>query len=118
MKLKWPLVAFAGIVLVGIAFVLSDDINRVALVDYMGQQTSDGFAGVRIGDRAEVASTAFAKRGMLSAPYQDDGSCPITGKYDEILVFVDMSWRKGTICVGVTQGAVKAFAWRYNFLQP
>jgi hypothetical protein len=118
MKPKWPLVAFASIMFVGIAFALSDEINRVALIDYTGQKSSGSFAGVRIGDRAEVAYTSFKRRGMLNQPYRDDGSCRTTGNYDEILVFVDTSWRKGTVCVGVTHGTIKTFAWRYNFLQP
>lgn len=55
---------------------------------------------------------------MVSAAYSDDGSCPLIGQFDEVLVFVDVSWRKGTICVGISDGRVKSSAWHYNFLQP
>lgn len=116
-RLLWILTASA-IVGLAIWFVAFDDLDRAALAHYTGQKSSGTFAGVSVGDPEDVAVQAFESRRMVSAPYADDGSCPLSGTFDHVLVFVDVSWRKGTICVGISEGVVKSMAWRYNFMQP
>lgn len=99
-------------------WLLSSDLNRIALFNTYGQKSSGHLAGVRIGQSQDEAASQFIRMGMISAPYADDGSCPLHGSFDAILVFIDTSWRRGTICIGLRKGRVSSFAWRYNFLQP
>jgi hypothetical protein len=99
-------------------WLLSGDLNRIALFNAYGQKTSGHLAGVRIGQTRDEAIAQFLRMEMISATYADDGSCPLRGSFDGALVFLDTSWRRGTICVGLREGRVSAFAWRYNFFQP
>lgn len=101
-----------------VAVICMGDINRAALTNFTGQKLSGSFAGINIGDGQELARNKLFKKEMVIVKYVDDGSCPINSAFDKILVFVDVSWRKGTICIGISQGRVKAIAWRYNFMQP
>jgi hypothetical protein len=118
MKVVGVIAGVVTVLLLLFSVTLFDDINRAALIDYTGQKSSGSFAGIAIGDPQSSARETLLQRGMTIVHYQDDGSCPIEGQFDDILVFVDLSWRKGNVCIGISQGAVKSIAWRYNFLQP
>ena len=115
MKILVPAMLVACLVL-GVFF--ANDLNRVALFNASGQTVSGKLAGVEIGQRQGLATQALLKLGMISGVYRDDGSCPIQGRFDNILVFTDLSWRKGTICLGVVEERIAAVAWRYNLFQP
>lgn len=117
MRMKVLFLAAAATCLALGAFFIND-LNRVAVFDGSGQISSGKLANIEVGQQQDVASKYLLDRGMISGVYKDDGSCPIQGKFDNILVFVDLSWRKGTICLGVVKSKIATVAWRYNLFQP
>lgn len=118
MKRKLFLIFITTVILVAAIWLWLSDLDRIALIDTHGQKSSGTLAGVRVGQSSQDAVYNLKNLGMRSANYADDGSCPLRGRFDQIIVFIDVSWRKGTICIGIIQGKVSSVAWRYNFFQP
>jgi RHS repeat-associated protein len=117
-KKKHILALLMIILFFAVIWLCLNDLDRIALVDTHGQKSAGGLAGVRVGQSEQDAVYEFMQRNMVRASYADDGSCPLRGRFEKALVFIDMSWRKGTICIGISEGKVASIAWRYNFLQP
>jgi hypothetical protein len=111
------LVILALLLLVSTIFLLKDR-NWAAIVDPSGQVNSGGFASIQIGDSEEQAREKLVSQGLIEYLLPGDNSCLMRGRFEEMISFTDLSWRRGNICIGLRDGRVKSVAWRYNVFQP
>ena len=76
--------------------------------------------GVPIGATLAIARKTLVEQGLEFSAIERGGSCnsPRTFPADYTAYFLDMSWRRGTVCVGVTNRRISHIAWMYNPLSP
>jgi hypothetical protein len=92
----------------------------MATVNAEGLVTSGKKLGVSVGATEQSASRTLLLQGLVRAGVVRGGSClsPRAFRADYTVQFVDLSWRRGTVCLGITRGRVSHVGWLYNFLAP
>lgn len=92
----------------------------MATIDGQGVISRGQKLGVRIGDSVPVAVKTLKGEGLVMGGTVRGGSClsPETFEANYTVQLVDLSWRKGTVCLGVMQGRVSHIGWLYNLLAP
>lgn len=85
-----------------------------------GLVTSGELLGVGIGTTEQQATEAMVMQGLARAGVERGGTClsPKGFRADYTIQFVDFSWRRGTVCLGVTRGRVTQIGWLYNIFSP
>lgn len=94
--------------------------DRMATIDSEGLVTTGGKLGVRVGATERAATRTLLTQGLQRAGIERGGTClsPRVFPADYTVKFVDLSWRRGTVCLGITRGRVTQVGWLYNMLSP
>lgn len=94
--------------------------NSMATIDGEGLITAGWKLGAEIGASEETATRTLLNQGLERAGVEKGGTCrsPRTFRANYTVQFLDLSWRKGTVCLGITRGRVSQIAWLYNPLSP
>jgi hypothetical protein len=94
--------------------------NRMATVDGQGLISQGQKLGVHIGDPLPLAVKTLEDQGLVMGGIVLGGNCLSPTKFaaDRTVQLVDLSWRKGTVCLGVTHERVSHIGWLYNMLAP
>lgn len=94
--------------------------NRMATVDAEGLIDGGKKLGVEVGESQQDATRTLIAQDLQLGGIERGGTCnsPRTFKADYTVQFLDMSWRRGTVCLGITSGRVSQIAWLYNLLSP
>jgi hypothetical protein len=85
-----------------------------------GLVTSGAKLGVAVGATERTATQTLVLQGLSRAGVERGGTClsPRVFRADYTVQFLDTSWRRGTVCLGITRGRVSQIGWLYNFLGP
>lgn len=96
------------------------ELDRMATINAEGLVDHGNKLGIPIGAALGAARGALSNRGLIETGIERGGSCnsPRTFPAEYTVFFVDLSWRRGTVCLGVTRGRVSHIAWLYNALSP
>ena len=94
--------------------------DKMATIDAEGLVDRGQKLGVPIGATISTAQKTLTAQGFQAASVERGGSCNSPRRFaaDYTAFFMDMTWRKGTVCIGVTRGRVSHIAWLYNPLSP
>lgn len=110
-----------GLPLIGfLTFVF---IERQYLIGTAGIISNGEKYGVSIGKSVDTARRIFETNNFEESPYYiSSNSIGCLGFVEtrplDKIVFVDKSWRRGTVCVASKEGVVEYIAWRYSFFDP
>lgn len=106
---------------VGGATVASrDDLTWVAITNGRGFADSGGKFGITVGEDISTADRTLTRRGLELSRRTNGGSCygrDYGNQYD-LRVYLDATWRHGTVCVAALRGRVASIGWFYHFLSP
>ncbi len=76
--------------------------------------------GIPIGTTLAAAKKTLIDQGFQVGSVEQGGSCnsPRTFPAEYTAYFIDMTWRRGTVCIGISKRRVSHIAWLYNPLSP
>jgi len=104
----------------GATIASQDDLTRVALANGQGFVDSGERFGITIGEGVSAADRLLVGRGLELSRRTSGGNCygrKYSDQYD-LRVYIDATWRHGTVCVAALRGRVASISWFYNFLSP
>jgi hypothetical protein len=92
------------------------DRTTAALVNGEGLLAEGSRFGVSVGDPFSTASTTLLKQGFQVGTIDPGGNClsPKNFPAERTAYFLDLSWRQGTVCLGITKGRVSQIGRLYN----
>jgi hypothetical protein len=106
---------------VGAATIASqDDLARVAITQGQGFADSGEKFGITIGENIRTADRTLVRRGLALSRRSNGGNCygrDYEPRY-ELYVYLDATWRHGSVCVSALRGRVVSISWFYHFLSP
>ena len=110
------LIAFVGF----LVLFLSDEYNWTAVLGSEGFVDTGSKFGVSVGGLRSEASAKLSDRGLVLEESFDGGSCLNRSYPDEqnVEVWSDRSWRRGTICLASENNQVVSIGWFYSWMQP
>ncbi|OYU78303.1 MAG: hypothetical protein CFE32_02200 [Alphaproteobacteria bacterium PA3] len=131
MKVDKNLVAMSGLILVAaivvlFAIVLSDVRNRALLFSSQGflfssgQKTIGCFWNICAGDGQEKIEEILKKAGYIDIQESVSDKCMWVqlSKPSKVLYANDPSWRRGQVCIVLTDGRATEIVWSSNALAP
>jgi len=94
--------------------------DGMATIEGEGLVATGEKLGVRVGATEKAATQTLLMQGLERAGVERGGTClsPRVFRADYTVQFLDTSWTRGTVCLGVTRGRVTHIAWLYNMLSP
>ena len=104
----------------GMTFVSQDDLATVAITQGQGFVSSGEKFGIAIGEAVSAADRALVRRGLALSRRSNGGNCygrNYESRYD-LYVYLDATWRNGSICISALRGRVASISWFYHFLSP
>jgi hypothetical protein len=106
-------------------FILSDEFNRSGALASEGYIESGSKFGIEIGMSRDAAANKLASRGLEWSELPTDPrfspqSCHGHTHSPERLVelWIDRSWRRGTICLSSEENKITSVSWVYNWGAP
>jgi hypothetical protein len=98
---------------------LANERTRTALFDSSGRITAGSAFGVAVGDQIGMARTKLVEGGWWSY-YETSPSCLSLRTEDGQTtdVYVDDSWRRGTLCVVHRDSVVTSLEWAFSRFTP
>lgn len=103
-----------------IVLFVANPLNRVALAEGIGFIDSGSKFGIRIGDSRNSAIKRLEDIGLRQLGNIVENSC-LGYSYTpskKLDIFLDNSWRRGTICLSSDKNTIESIRWHYNWLQP
>lgn len=109
------LIAMFAIIL-GLAFFLSNPLNRLVLMGFSGQMPPSTFPINVIGMEPSSTKDAMRTRGIEFIGEAAYGNCAGVAVFphDGALRFRDRSWRNGVICAFQSDGVTVSVAWVHS----
>lgn len=121
MKVRSAILGGILLVMFGVGFaVLADEYNRAGVLSSRGVSTSGERFGVAIGMDSMQARDVLRRRGLTPVELTLAQSCHgRTYTSDEqVELWYDDTWRRGTICVVSRSSRVTVVSWSYNWMAP
>jgi len=119
--LKWmSFIVLALPIIALLAFLFSE---RSYLLGNTGLISAGEKYGIKIGSSLVTTKQILENNNFEESQYYMSGNdigClgfAETRTLDKI-VYVDKSWRRGTVCIASDEGVVEYIAWRYSFFDP
>lgn len=120
--LKWLLflVVTLAVIIFGVVLCCQDELTKAAIMQENRRISSGSFAGASIGDPRAQARRFFLSRGLSLSRVSRGGDCYGNRYPEEILleVYIDDTWRNGSVCVASENGRIKELSWFYSFWSP
>lgn len=116
----YALLGFCGLAVI-ITIFLSNELNRAAVYNSVGYIKSGRRFSVTIGDSRDEAKSRIINEHGLKLKETYDGTKCLMREFSSartIDVFVDESWRRGTICLISDKQFITEVAWYYDFSSP
>lgn len=114
-------VSFLAAISVAVVAFLSDPFNLAGVYGSQGFIRSGEKFNISVGGSRSQATAMLRKKGINAvAPTSTFHGCfvnPVPPS-QQIELFWDRSWRRGTICIASSKDTVTALGWHYNWLAP
>lgn len=110
-------VAVAGTALLVPAILLADELTRTALFDSAGYVVDGRKFGVVIGSKRDDAVAHLTRTPSLRLHETTKGGTCLMRRYGPDItvdVFVDDSWRHGSVCLASRSGRIEEIAWLFG----
>jgi hypothetical protein len=106
--------------LYGLALSENAEFNRAGLSGSRGRIDSGHRFGVSVGQHYESAAARMSRLGFEERELTRRNSCHGFDYSDDLkpVLWLDNSWRKGTICLVVSDGSIKFISWWYGIGNP
>ncbi|MGE0653311.1 MAG: hypothetical protein AB7P12_16440 [Alphaproteobacteria bacterium] len=113
--MKYVLWMFLAAIVVGIAYLMSDEFNRAGILSSEGYIEHGSKFGIDIG--MNVAANRLVEHGLEPVELTATHSCHgrAYGSERRVELWYDRTWRRGTICVSSEENRVASVSWIYNW---
>jgi len=99
--------------------IMNNDLLRASFFEPGGMIVEGKKFGISIGDDRKSVNDKLNKIDLKIDDISRDNKCvsrKVLGDY--ALYSYDMSWRKGVICIGISQSRVRSIAWSFSAFAP
>lgn len=110
------LAAFVVLAAVAVVLTVADEKTWIATQRPQGiTKAGDVPFGVKMGSSRIVAARTLQEHGFTYADSMRGGLCLSTtyDDNDDVEVYLDYSWRRGTICVQIKEDVVRGLEWSF-----
>ncbi|WP_292983992.1 MULTISPECIES: hypothetical protein [unclassified Oceanicaulis] len=99
---------------------LSDPINRLLVFDPIGTASSSGYVLVNEGESLYSARNKLTELGLIEVGETTSERCAnhINESANEVVMFRDLSWRRGVFCVFARDDQVMDLSWWFDPIAP
>jgi hypothetical protein len=97
-----------------------DPLDKLGIASGSGRIASGNFIEINVGERAVRAREILTRRGLVLSRSSNGGNC-YGHEYDSsyyVEVYIDNSWRNGSVCVASKGGIISELSWFYNPFSP
>jgi hypothetical protein len=115
--LKFAAVGIAVAAMAGPAILFADDLSRTALLESAGYIVEGRKFGVAVGDDRRAAIRRLTRGSQIRRHETLNGGTCLMREYDTgvtVDVFLDSSWRNGSICLASRNGRIEEIAWLFG----
>ena len=103
-------------------FFVSHPLNKFTIFNANSNLEASGFPNLRLDQEFDSASIEMQSLGFEESRYWDSHKTSCLGESnpnaDQTHLFTDSSWRKGSVCLFVSDGRVVGASWYFNPLAP
>lgn len=115
----WKIAArAAGLVAVAAPMILlASELNRTALFNSAGYRAEGQKFGIKIGDQRSAAIAQLERTSNIRLHHTSKGGTCLMRTYDSsviIDVFIDNSWRHGSICLASLDNKIHEISWLFG----